>query len=85
MVERRRKLNLGNREVEVADVEILSRKRESVAEYELEDGSIIRVSTPIASVLRMEEFDVNGDPIYLAIPSTAVTLVQAPDSLKKRQ
>jgi hypothetical protein len=84
MGERRRRLNLGDRTVEVADVNIVTRKGESVAEYELEDGTVIRVATPITSVFRMDSYDIEGKPIYLAIPGTAVTVVEVPETLRKK-
>ena len=84
MAERRRKLNLGDRTIEVADVNIVKRKGESVAEYELEDGTVIRVATPITSVFRMDSYDTEGKPIYLAIPGTSVTVVDVPEALRKK-
>jgi len=84
MAERRRKLNLGDRMVEVTDVGIVTRKGESVAEYELEDGTVIRVANQITSVLRMDTYDAEGKPVYLAIPGTAVTVVDLPEALRKK-
>jgi hypothetical protein len=78
----RQKINIGSRQVEVTEVGILERKGESVAEYRLEDGSIVRVATPITRIVRMEDsWDWEGKPIYLAIPGTSVTLVTVPDAL----
>jgi len=85
MAENRRKLNLGNRVIEVTDVGIVERKNEAVAEYHLEDGSIIRVATPITAVLRTDEYDWEGKPIYLAMPGTSVTVIHVPDGMIKKQ
>ena len=86
MVEKRRKLQLGNREVDVTDVDIIERKHESVAEYRLEDGSVVRVATPITSVLRIEEsYDWEGKPVYLAIPGTSVTVIHVSEELRQKK
>ena len=84
MPERRRRINLGDRVLDVTEVDIVERNRESVAEYRLEDGSLIRVSTPVHAVFRMDEFDIEGKPVYLALPGTSVTVVEAPDSVRRK-
>lgn len=85
MAEKRRKLNLGTREVDVTDVDIVERKNEAVAEYRLEDGTVIRVASPITAVLRLDEYDFEGKPIYLAVPGTSVTVIHVPDEVRKKK
>jgi len=85
MPEKRRKLNLGDRVLDVTEVDIIERNRESVAEYRLSDGSIIRVATPTTVVFRLDEFDFDGRPIYIAVPGTSVTVVDAPESVRKKK
>lgn len=81
----RRKIHLGDREVDVVEVEIVDRKREAVAEYRLEDGSVIRVANPTMQVFRMEgAYDPQGRPVYLAVPGTAVSVIFSPDELVKK-
>jgi hypothetical protein len=58
--------------------------RENWSEYILEDGSLARVKPILAKVLRTEEFDSEGNPIYQLVISNAV-FVEAPEELKKKK
>ena len=52
-------------------------------EYLLDDGSVIRIKLVVTEILRAEgEYDPQGNPGYL-VTSTNVTVVSAPDDLKK--
>lgn len=52
-------------------------------EYLLDDGSVIRIKLVVTEILRGEgEYDPQGNPGYL-VQSTNVTVVSAPDDLKK--
>lgn len=79
----KRKMNVFGREMDVMDVDVVDRK-ESVAEYTLEDGAVIRVANPLTRVTRLEgQFSGDGDPIYIVLTGTATTVISAPDTIKK--
>lgn len=82
---KRRTMRIGDRDVEATDVEIVERKNESVAEYRLEDGAVVRVATPVTSILRLHEsWDVDGKPVYIAFVGTSVTVIEAPTNTQKK-
>ena len=57
--------------------------REDWNEYELEDGTIIRMKPVVAEVLRIvDHWDTEGNPVY-QVKSANVLMVKAPDHLKK--
>ncbi|MDO8433250.1 MAG: hypothetical protein Q7S58_12655 [Candidatus Binatus sp.] len=84
MAEEKKTLTLGDQEVSVTELEIVKRSGESVAEYLLEDESVIRVANAAAIVYRMNDsFDTDGNPFYLVKIGTSVTTVKAPKQNKK--
>ena len=84
MAEEQKILKLGDREVPVTELDITKRSNENLAEYLLEDGSIIRVANPVVIVYRMNDaFDVDGSPLYLVKIGTSVTTVKALEKQKK--
>ena len=73
----RKTLNLGGRNVEVTELEIKHRRREEPNEYELEDGTIIRVSSPSLVVYRMEGApDLEGNPTFLVKTGISTVVVR---------
>ena len=71
------------RQVEADEVDFQTRKEEW-NEYQLMDGSIIKLKSVVANVLKVkDEFDVEGNPAYV-IKSQNVTSVSSPDELKKK-
>jgi hypothetical protein len=81
VAEIKRKLSLGNREVEVTELDIVKRSGEGLAEYILEDGSVIRVANVAAVVYRMDgQSDGEGNPLYIVKLGTSVTTVKAQKS-----
>ncbi len=53
-------------------------------EYDLEDGSTIRMKAVVSDIMRLTgEFDPEGNPIYL-VKSANMMVVKAPDELKKK-
>lgn len=61
----RKKIVHGGREVEAAVLDF-SVVQEGVAQYKLEDGTILRVKPILVSVLRVEgEVNELGEPVYL--------------------
>lgn len=46
---------------------------------------MIRVAVPIMSVLRVDDtWDLEGKPVYIVVPQTAVSTMSAPDELMKK-
>lgn len=57
--------------------------REDWNEYDLEDGTTVRMKTVVAEVLRVpEHFDNEGNPVYV-VKSAHLLAVKAPDHLKR--
>ena len=70
---------------EVSEVPI-AHSEERANEYELEDGSVIRFRAVATAVLRIDnQFDGEGNPLYLVKNGQVVTVVKAPDHLRKKK
>jgi len=67
-----------------ADKVLVKETRENWSEYTLEDGSLVRVKPILAKVLRTEEFDAEGNPVYQLVISNAA-FVEVPEELKKKK
>ena len=53
-------------------------------EYDLEDGTTIRMKTIVSEVVRIpDEYDRENNPIYV-VKSTNMVAVNAPDHIKKK-
>lgn len=77
--DKKRMLTLGGVTVEVVQVEIVNRRNEQPNEYELEDGSVIRVVNPTVVVYRVEgQKDFEGHPTYYVKNGTSVIVVRGP-------
>ena len=71
------------RQVEADEVDFQTRKEEW-NEYQLMDGSIIKMKSVVAGIVKVKgEFDVEGNPVYV-IRSQNVSSVSSPDELKKK-
>lgn len=57
-------------------------KKEEWNEYEIVDGSTIRMKLVITAVARTDEYDAEGNPVYV-IKSSNVVNVSVPENLKK--
>ena len=77
MPEVKRTFHWLGKDVEVTEVPIL-KSIEHVHEYHLEDGAIIRVATPTTGVIRLDEQDTQGNPIYLVYNGTTVNVIEGP-------
>ena len=83
MPEKKRKIPLLGREVDVTEVPITQRG-DQVAEYALEDGSIIRFAAVPTSVFRLDDqWNADGSPVYLVVHGSIVTTVEWPPRLQK--
>jgi hypothetical protein len=64
------------------DVDVLQAK-EVWSEYQLADGTVLRIKPVMITISRMEgEHTIEGDPVY-NMKSTLVTDVRAPQELRK--
>lgn len=68
-------------EVEAVEIDFRS-VREDWNEYDLKDGSTLRIKVVLADINRIEgKFDGEGNPIYV-VKSGNLVVVKAPDHLK---
>ncbi len=73
-----KKLKFGGIEYTVTPIEVIRRQPESPVDYDLEDGSTIRVVNPVTLVYRLEGMtDPEGNPGYLVKTGTSVTVVRS--------
>jgi hypothetical protein len=83
MPEQKRKMNLLGHDTEVTDVPI-KKSNETWNEYELEDGSVIRFKSTATGVLRLDQHTPDGNPVYLVLNGQVVTVIHAPEHLRKK-
>ncbi len=77
------RINYQGRDVEATRVDFRI-EREDWNEYQLMDGSHLRLRLVLSEVLRVEgEYDAEGNPVYVAKSGNVLT-VRAPDNLKKQ-
>jgi len=74
--------NVGGRQVMGQDVSFEPEK-ESWSVYLLEDGTTLKMRAIAASIIRLDEFMPNGDPMYLVNASNVVA-TDVPDNLKRK-
>lgn len=57
--------------------------KEDWNEYDLEDGSTVRLKAVVSDIVRIpDEYDAEKNPIYM-IKSTNMVVVSSPDNIKK--
>jgi hypothetical protein len=72
------------KEVDAVDVPITD-STERWNDYTLEDGTVVRSKLVAMGIARIDDqFDVDGNPIYLFKGSITQVLVSVPDKLKKK-
>ena len=77
------KVEYQGQQVEGLDIRFKS-VREDWNEYDLEDGSTVRMKTVVTDVIRLEDiYDREGNPVY-TIKSGNMVVIKAPDNLKKK-
>jgi hypothetical protein len=77
------KVKWQNRDVDALEMRFKS-IREDWNEYDLEDGTTLRMKTVVSEIVRVEgEYDREGNPIYI-IKSANMLVVKSPDNLKKK-
>lgn len=77
------KFNYQGREVDATSIDFRIGK-EDWNEYQLMDGSVLRLRVVLSEIVRIEgEYDQDGNPVYVT-KSGNVLVVRAPDELKKK-
>ncbi len=70
-------------EVDALEVKYKS-VREDWNEYDIDDGSTIRVKLLVSDIVRLvDKFDPEGNPVYV-VKSGNVVFIKAPDNLKRK-
>jgi len=76
------KINWKGKEVDALEVRFKS-VREEWNEYDLEDGTTLRMKTVVSDIVRVEgEYDPENNPVYL-VKSSNIVVAKSPDHLKK--
>ncbi|MFH1596100.1 MAG: hypothetical protein ABIG94_07000 [Pseudomonadota bacterium] len=80
-MERRSKISYAGREVEATEVDFKPIK-EDWNEYQVSDGTTIRIKVVVTNVFRLDEFDQDLNPIYVT-KSANVLSSSVPEHLKR--
>jgi len=56
--------------------------REEYNTYKLSDGATVRMKTVVTSIIRTQEFNPDGEPVYI-VNSQNVLVADVPDELKQ--
>ena len=76
------KVNLGGKEVDAIDTSFKI-SREDWNEYQLEDGTNLRLKCIVSEIYRVSgEYDKEGNPLYI-VKSANILNVKSPEHLKK--
>jgi hypothetical protein len=77
MAEQKKTIKVFGNDTVVVDVPIV-KADEHFNEYELEDGSVLRVKNVPHSMLRVDEqYDPNGNPVYIVLTTPVVSVISA--------
>jgi len=71
------------RSVSGQEIEFEARSPEPWTNYILEDGTTLKVKVILLSVIRLDEYSPDGQPIY-QFTAQQIVGIQAPDELKKK-
>lgn len=75
-------INFRGEQVEATEVRFETRK-EDWNEYQLMDGSVLKMKLVVAEVYRIENvYDEENNPVY-QVKSTNLLVVKSPDALKR--
>lgn len=80
---RKSQINMGDRVIEAEDMEFTT-VREDWNEYTVEDGFTVRIKLVVSSVLKTNERDATGNPVYV-VQSTNIVKVLPPERYAKRE
>jgi hypothetical protein len=85
MVERPTKVLHNDKMTDAVDVPI-SESVEKWSEFTLEDGSVIRAKISLISVARVkDEWDAQGNPVYVMNLGSAIGFASVPENLVKKK
>jgi len=77
------KVQFQGEEVDATEVDFQTRK-EDWNEYQLMDGSVIKMKLVVSAIFRIDgKYDNEGTPVY-QIKSTNLPVVKSPDALKRK-
>jgi hypothetical protein len=79
----KKKYKLGDREIMGQEIEFESEGAEKWNIYILADGTKVRLKSVASSIVRLDEYLPNGDPIYMVNASNVVA-TDVPEQLKKK-
>jgi hypothetical protein len=58
---------------------------ERFSEYTLEDGSVVRIKSVVTSFVRIDgQWDQEGNPMYVIKAAPILTVVSAPEHLRRK-
>lgn len=80
---RKTRINIGDRTIEAEDMEFQS-GREDWNEYQVEDGYSVRIKLVVSSILKTQDRDPQGNPVYI-VQSTNIVKVLAPESYSRKE
>lgn len=78
----KKKYNFQGREILGQEIPFET-ERESWNTYILEDGTSLKLKAVAANIVRLDEYQENGDPIYIANASLVVA-TDVPENLKRQ-
>lgn len=77
------RINFQGQEVDATEVDFQTR-REDWNEYQLMDGSVVKMKLVVSGIFRIDGlYDNEDNPVY-QIKSTNVAAVKSPDNLRKK-
>ncbi|MFQ5818000.1 MAG: hypothetical protein ACE5H2_08625 [Terriglobia bacterium] len=79
---RRTRINIGDRTIEADDMEFRT-GHEDWNEYLVEDGYTVRIKLVVSSILKTNERDPQGNPVYI-VQSTNIVKVMPPEVISRR-
>ena len=80
---RKTRINIGDRTIEAEDMEFQA-GREDWSEYQVEDGFSVRIKLVVSSILKTQERDPQGNPVYI-VQSTNIVKVLPPETYTRKE
>lgn len=80
---RKTRISIGDRTIEAEDMDFKG-SQEDWNEYQVEDGYTVRIKLVVSSILKTNERDPQGNPVYV-VQSTNVVKVLAPERYSGRE
>ena len=78
MSETKKKLKILGHDIDVTEVPV-AKAEERFIQYELEDGTVLKVKSVVTSVMRVEgQYLPDGTPIYIVASNPVVSVLSSP-------